>query len=146
MWDFVRWPVAAVSAAALLILATAGSANAAQGLPRTYTATAVSSPAPTAAGRFGVALVNAGDLNADGKDDILVGTDEHGGGPGQVFVISGANGSTIRTINAPDPGGTGTPSSFGAGSVRRLAATSSQFDPPKGLRPDTISKTIAARE
>src|SRR5436190_3953340 len=92
----------------------AAPAVAAPGLPRGYQVQRVDSPNPTAGGDFGIGFVNAGDVNGDGKDDILVGTDEHGGGPGQVFVISGANGSTIRVINAPDSGGAGTPSSFGS--------------------------------
>jgi hypothetical protein len=130
MWDFVRWPLAAVSAAVSLILLIPGSAFAAQGLPRTYTATAVSSPSPVGAGRFGVALVNAGDLNGDGKDDILVGTDEHGGAfAGTVYVISGADGSTIKTLPPPDPGGSGNGSAWG-GYVGRIGhnAASAPFD------------------
>lgn len=83
-------------------------------LPRTYQTQAVPSPQPTAAARFGVALVNAGDHNGDGKDDVLVGTDEHGGAfAGTVFVISGADGSTIFTLPAPDPGGAGNGAAWG---------------------------------
>ena len=97
-----------------LAAVAAGPALAAPGLPRGYQVQRVDSPSPTAGGDFGIGFVNTGDVNGDGKDDILVGTDEHGGGPGQVFVISGANGATIRVINAPDPGGSGTASSFGS--------------------------------
>jgi FG-GAP repeat len=83
-------------------------------LPRAYDVQRVDSPNPTVGGDFGIALVSVGDLNGDAEDDILVGTDEHGGSVGQVFVISGADGAPIRTINAPDPGGTGTLPSFGS--------------------------------
>ena len=64
---------------ALFLLAIASSASAA--LPRTYQVQTVqnpefaSNPANAIQGRFGVAFVNAGDLNNDGKDDLLVGTD-----------------------------------------------------------------------
>ena len=44
----------------------------------------------------------------------MIGTDEHGGSVGQIFELSGEDGSTIRTINAPDTGGTGTLESFGS--------------------------------
>jgi len=100
--------------AALVMASLAFAAPATAKLPRTYQVQNVDSPNPSVGGDFGIGFVNTGDVNGDGKDDILVGTDEHGGGPGQVFVISGADGSTIRTISSPDPGGAGTPASFGS--------------------------------
>jgi hypothetical protein len=112
---------------AMLVLALgAGAALAA--LPRTYQIQTVRNPlvtggTPTAAieGRFGVALVNAGDVNADGKDDILVGTDEHGGAfAGTVFVVSGSDGSLIRTLPPPDAGGSGNGAGWG-GYVGKIA-------------------------
>ena len=116
-------------------------------LPRTYSVQRVDSPNPTVGGDFGIGFVNTGDVNGDGKDDILVGTDEHGGGPGQVFVISGADGSPIRTINAPDSGGSGTPSSFGSyvGKIADIGscaggtpgATCASFGAPDGV-PDEL--------
>lgn len=106
-----RLGVALVAAALSMAAATT---NALAALPRTYQAQAVPSPQPTAAARFGVALVNAGDQNADGKDDILVGTDEHGGAfAGTVYVISGADGSAIKTLPPPDSGGTGNGAAWG---------------------------------
>src|SRR5919206_3119102 len=95
-----RRAVFAAAASAVLALAAAGVAQAA--LPRTYQVQRVDSPNPTAGGDFGIGFVNTGDVNHDGKDDLLVGTDEHGGGPGQVFVVSGAGGAAIRTIAAPE--------------------------------------------
>jgi len=102
--------VAAGPIAALVLAAPAGAA-----LPRTYQVQRVDSPNPTVGGDFGIALVDGGDLSGYGKDDVIVGTDEHGGSTGQIFLLSGADGSTIRTINAPDTAGdTGTLTSFGS--------------------------------
>ncbi len=95
-----------------LALLSAGTAGAA--LPRGYTVQRVDSPNPTAGGDFGIGFVNAGDLNRDGADDLLVGTDEHGGSQGQVFVISGKDGKPVRTIDAPDNSTGGTLASFGS--------------------------------
>ena len=83
-------------------------------LPRTYIAQSVDSPAPTIGGDFGIAFVNGGDLNGDNKDDLIVGTDEHGGSTGTIFEISGADGTAIRSIASPDPDGAGTKASFGS--------------------------------
>ena len=74
-------------------------------LPAGYDVQKIDSPSVSVGGDFGIAMVNAGDLNGDGKQDIVIGTDEHGGSVGQIFVLSGADGSTIRTISAPDTGG-----------------------------------------
>jgi hypothetical protein len=87
---------------------------AAPGLPSGYDVLRVDSPNPTVGGDFGIGFVSAGDVTGDGKDDLLVGTDEHGGSDGQVYVMSGADGTPIRTINNPDPTGTGTKNSFGS--------------------------------
>jgi hypothetical protein len=83
-------------------------------LPAGYNVQRVDSPNITVGGDFGIAMVTPGDLNGDGEQDIVIGTDEHGGSVGQVFELSGVDGSTIRIINAPDTGGTGTLESFGS--------------------------------
>jgi len=105
---------AALSPALLLVAAAAMPAYAA--LPRTYQVQRVDSPVPGANGNFGRALAVVGDVNADGKQDLLVGNDKHGTKPGQVFVISGADGSLIRELQRPDTDavGSGRPSGFGA--------------------------------
>jgi hypothetical protein len=102
--------IAGAAALGLLILAPSASAA----LPLAYDVQRVDSPNPTVGGDFGIAMVNAGDLNGDTEQDIVIGTDEHGGSVGQIFVLSGADGSTIRTISAPETGGTGTLESFGS--------------------------------
>src|ERR671931_236772 len=81
---------------------------------RGYTVQKVDSPHATVGGDFGIGFVNGGDLNGDGVADLIVGTDEHGGSQGQVFLISGKDGSAIRTIDAPDNSTTGTLASFGS--------------------------------
>ncbi len=95
------------------MLVVGGVAAAGPGLPRTYQVQRVDSPMPAANGNFGLATVSAGDVDRDGKDDLLVGTDEHGGSVSPVFVISGATGATIRVIPAPDAGGAGSAAGFG---------------------------------
>ncbi len=124
--DRVQLRRAAVAGLTAAVLLGAAAVPALAGLPRTYQVQRVDAPAPTIDGRFALALTNAGDINADGKDDILTGTDKHGTipGAGQVTVISGANGSVLRTYALPDvdPGGAGDrrPSGFGA-AVAQLA-------------------------
>jgi FG-GAP repeat len=80
-------------------------------LPRTYSAQRVDAPTPTGGARFGDNLVNVGDLDADQKDDILVG---QGAGGGKAFVISGASGVVLRTIDPPDPSMGGNQAGFGS--------------------------------
>ncbi|MBL9078300.1 MAG: VCBS repeat-containing protein [Planctomycetes bacterium] len=57
--------------------------------------------APFAANTVGIALAAAGDIDRDGRPDLLVGTPNSNGGPGiasgAVFVISGATGSILFT-------------------------------------------------
>lgn len=85
-------------------------------LPRTYQVQKVDSPAPGTNGNFGRALAVVGDVNGDGEQDMLVGNDKHGSRQGQVFVISGEDGSLIRELQRPDIDdvGSGRPAGFGA--------------------------------
>src|SRR5262245_2091061 len=106
-----RSHLSGVAGLALFIALVALAPPALAALPRTYQVLTVRNPlvdsdtATATEGRFGVALLNSGDLNADGRDDIIVGTDEHGGAfAGVVFEISGADGSIIRRLNPPDAG------------------------------------------
>lgn len=87
----------------MLAFAAVAPSAASAVLPRTYQVVTIENPAPSAGDRFGDGLVNAGDVNGDGKDDILVGIDEHAMVEGEVFVFSGADGSLIRRIPPPDP-------------------------------------------
>jgi hypothetical protein len=98
----------------LVVLLAAAPAQA--DLPRTYQVQRIENPTPAVNERFGDGLVNGGDVNGDGEEDILVGIDEHATITGEVFVFSGADGSLIHRIPAPDPdaGGTGdNPDAFG---------------------------------
>jgi hypothetical protein len=51
---------------------------------------------PAVGSRFGSAVAGIGDVNGDGRADILVGA-EAGAGAGQAFVISGMTGAALRT-------------------------------------------------
>jgi len=105
--------VALLSAVAVLVAVAAPAAFAA--LPLGYDVQKIDSPNITAGGDFGIAMVSPGDLDGDDEQDLVIGTDEHGGSVGTIFELSGADGSTIRTISAPDAGGdTGTLPSFGS--------------------------------
>jgi len=52
---------------------------------------------PTLSGRFGTAVASAGDVNGDGVADVLVGAP----GEGRAYVLNGATGALIRTLNSP---------------------------------------------
>ena len=54
---------------------------------------------------FGFAVANGGDVDADGVDDILVGSVNYDGlAPGQMFVFSGATGAEIHCLSGDDNG------------------------------------------
>lgn len=71
-----------------------------------FTVTTLNDPNPQEDARFGYSLSGIGDVNNDAKPDIIVGAyqqdvQKNRVNQGQVFVFSGADGSTLRTINNP---------------------------------------------
>lgn len=58
----------------------------------------ITAASPGAGSLFGAALADAGDQNADGKDDLFVGAPGATALNGSVLVVSGADGSLIRTL------------------------------------------------
>lgn len=64
-------------------------------------------PAAAYSDAFGVTLAHAGDIDQDGKDDILVGAPKQNNGSsyGAVHVLSGADGSSVRTVTGPGNSG-----------------------------------------
>ncbi|HEV2723695.1 MAG TPA: hypothetical protein VGV10_03605 [Thermoleophilaceae bacterium] len=68
-------------------------------VPR-YTTIRVNNPEPADRAQMGwLGIANAGDLNGDGADDVLVPNYE---GPGKIFIFSGATGQLLRTLELPD--------------------------------------------
>lgn len=59
---------------------------------------AITAASPGAGSRFGEALANAGDQNADGKDDLFAGAPGADGLTGAVLVLSGADGGMIQML------------------------------------------------
>jgi hypothetical protein len=55
------------------------------------------SPNQTLSGRFGSAVANAGDVNHDGKNDIIIGAP----GESKAYVFSGATGALLFTMASP---------------------------------------------
>jgi hypothetical protein len=117
--------LAGTVAGAMALIGAVLAPSAFADLPVGYDVQRVDSPNPTTGSDFGIGFTGAGDLNGDGKTDLIVGTDEHGGSIGTVYEMSGANGSLIRSITAPDASGdTGTNPSFGSyvGSIPDLGS------------------------
>jgi hypothetical protein len=59
----------------------------------------LANPSPQTLGRFGESVANAGDVDGDNVNDVLVGAP----GQNQAFVFSGATGALLFTINNPLP-------------------------------------------
>jgi hypothetical protein len=89
----------------LFALAAIAAPSAEAALPAGYTANPVENASGSTSDRFGARMVNAGDVNADGKDDLLVGMPESPGGlpgvSGRVVFLDGGTGQAIRTIPSP---------------------------------------------
>lgn len=105
-----------------MVCFVAAEATAVALLPRTYQVTRIDSPLPAISGVFGRAMASAGDVNADGIDDLLMA--QQAGSPngdGMVFVISGASGGLIARIDAPDAGGAGR-SGFGSFATSKVGS------------------------
>ncbi len=114
--------VAAVLALGLVAAPSAGAA-----LPSQYQASDQSpildpvSP-PSATDHFGTTMVNAGDVNGDGVDDLMVGVpnapDGLPGITGKVYFIDGKTGKTISEVAPPNEdtliSHIGAPTAFGA--------------------------------
>lgn len=65
------------------------------------TSTNISYKSGTSAGDlFGFSVASAGDVNGDGKGDVIVGSPEALSGSGLGVVVSGANGGTIQNVVA----------------------------------------------
>jgi len=105
------------------LVATVPALAAGPGLPRTYQVQVIDSPDPAPGAAFPFQIKNAGDLDRDGKDDMLMPQIAGSpGGNGQVYVISGATGGTIAKIPSPDDGGEGNKANFGFPWVDKIGA------------------------
>src|SRR5262245_29923611 len=91
-------------ASCTLALIAAPSAGAA--LAGDYAAAPTDDPAPAnAADHFGANIVNAGDVNNDGRDDLMVGVPDAPGSlpglSGKVVFVDGQTGGIIATVRQP---------------------------------------------
>ena len=89
----------------------AGAQVARLALGANYEVQRIDDPTPAIGGDFGSSIVNAGDVDRDGEDDLLV--PDLRIGEGEVHVFSGATGRLIRTVPAPDRSTVGTAATFG---------------------------------
>lgn len=115
----------------LAMAAVCSSAMAA--LPAGYGVQRIDDPSPSIDGRFGQNIAGVGDVNGDGYEDLLAGTDKHGRLLGQVSLIAGDDGSVFRELQLPDvdPGGSGERASGFGAAVGRIGvnqATGPFFD------------------
>ncbi len=81
----------------------AGSTGYGTGAVRVYSGadgSLLSTSTGTAASQYGTVLANAGDQNGDGCDDLYIGAPAANGNRGAVYVRSGLDGSTLRSIDS----------------------------------------------
>jgi len=76
-------------------------------------------PTPEEGARFGFAVAGIGDVNNDGVPDLVVGVPKKDSPDGladvgTVYILSGADGSFIRSLNPPSEGGLEANGRFGA--------------------------------
>lgn len=128
----------AMCVAGLVAAVSAGSAFGA--LPRSYAVQRVDDPTPSVGANFGLSMANAHDVNGDGQDDLIVGTDKHGRGVGQVLVVSGGTGAVIRELKLPDadPGGPGERAAGFGAAVRNIKDLGSCSGAAFSVTPDGI--------
>ena len=67
----------------------------------------LANPSPTAYGHFGWSVSGAGDVNNDGKDDVIVGAPGNSPGmspdhAGRAYIYSGDTGGLLRTLMSPN--------------------------------------------
>ena len=91
--------VACVVVGTGLLLVGAGASG--QALPHT-----LESPNGQLFGSFGLAVAGAGDVNGDGRADVVVGADGEegptGGSAGRAYVFDGVTGQVVHTLEAPN--------------------------------------------
>ena len=93
-------------------------------LPAGYGVQRIDDPSPAIDGRFGQNIAGVGDVNGDGYEDVLAGTDKHGRLLGQVSLIAGDDGSVFRELQLPDidAGGSGERASGFGAAVGKIGA------------------------
>jgi hypothetical protein len=96
--------------------------------------------------RFGHSIGSAGDVNTDGRDDILVGaitSDHNGVNSGRAYIYSGLDGSFIRVLNAQAAGDQFGSAVDGIGDVNNDAIPDQVVAARAAVHPAGIGKAYA---